>query len=43
MEQHMTAVTPETLSEQTAESRRGTLFRRLTSLLAGFGRRTERI
>ena len=30
----MTAVTPETVPEQTAESRRGTLARRLTSLLA---------
>jgi hypothetical protein len=34
MEQHMTVVTPETVSEQTVESRRGTLARRLTSLLA---------
>jgi len=34
MEQHMTAVTPETVSEQTAESCRGTLARCLTSLLA---------
>jgi len=30
----MTAVTPETVPEQTAESRRSTLVRRLTSLLA---------
>ncbi len=29
----MTAVTPETVPEQTAESRRGTLARPLTSLL----------
>jgi hypothetical protein len=33
MEQHMTAVTPETVSEQAAEPRSGTLARRLTSLL----------
>jgi len=33
MEQHMTAVTPETVSEQTTEPRPGTLARRLTSLL----------
>ena len=30
----MTAVTPETVSVQTAEPRQGTLARRLTSLLA---------
>jgi hypothetical protein len=33
MEQHMTAVTPETVSEQTAELRPGTFARRLASLL----------
>jgi hypothetical protein len=33
MEQHMTAVTPDTVSEQTATPRLGTLAARLASLL----------